>query len=188
MKICMIAFALALLCFCAVLTPARAQTAAPPADTRAAPAARPVNRFSDAGTATVPANTVGGAKARPAKKEAAGHDPWYVLAFAAFLSLRFLSWIAGFVGIFCVLSLAFSHAMYRSHQPQSAHSVARWGVFWALLVCGLLPVLLPLVFPYTFAWTWAAWLLLSFPFTLTMLILLMILLTNRPAHSAAPVR
>ena len=184
MKISMITFALLSLCFCATLTPARAQTGPSPPDMRTAPAARPVNRFSDAGAATAPVTSAGTPKAPSARKKvAAGRDPWYVLALAAFLSLRFLAWIAGFIAIFCVLSLAFSHAMYRSHQPQTAHGVARWGVFWALLVCGLLPLLLPLVFPYTFAWSWAAWMLLSFPFTLTMLILLIILLTNRPAHS-----
>ncbi len=179
MKIFVISLAIVLSCLLSGLfvggTPALSQaaggSAAPPS----------ANRFSSApsaggaGTASTPAKTAAGRRAA-----AVSNAAWYTLALAAFLSLRYLFWILGFTATFCVLSLIFAHAMYRNHQPLSAHGVARWSVFWALLVCSLLPLLLPFIF----AWSWIAWLMVSFPFTVLTLILLMILLVNRPAHSS----
>ena len=101
-----------------------------------------------------------------------------MLALASFLSLRYLFWILGFIAIFCVLSLIFAHTMYRNHQPQSAHGAARWSVFWALMICSLLPWVLF----FFLTWSFIAWLLVSLPFTVLTLVLLVILLTNRPAQ------
>ena len=138
------------------------------------------NRFSNAGssgdTSTAPASKASVPASRA--RTNASTDPWYMLALASFLSLRYLFWILGFIAIFCVLSLIFAHTMYRNHQPQSAHGAARWSVFWALMICSLLPWVLF----FFLTWSFIAWLLVSLPFTVLTLVLLVILLTNRPAQ------
>ena len=171
-----------LFCLSASLSSVQAQTASNSAGNSAA---RPsANRFSDAPAGTSVTPVTSGRTTAAARKQAVQKDQWYTLALATFLSLRYLFWILGFAAAFCILSLAFAHMSYRNHQPQSAHGVARWSVFWALLVCSLLPWLLPLLSPFYFAWSWIAWMLVSFPFTVMMLILLVILLTNRPVRAS----
>ena len=137
------------------------------------------NRFSDSSNSSGTGTSSGTPKAlvkesrfpAPAVREA----QWYTLALAVFLSLRYLAWIGGFLLAFCILSYGLAQLMYRNHQPQSAHGAAHWSLFWALLICGLVP------FPLAFfiSWSWTAWILLSFPF----LLLTLILIVTRPAHS-----
>lgn len=136
------------------------------------------NRFSDHPSpnqaSVVPAPVK--SSASPGQKAAAvREEQWYTLALAVFLSLRFLAWIAGFLLAFCILSYGLAQLLYRNHQPQSAHNAAHMSLLLALLICGLLP------FPLAFfiSWNWTAWLLLSFPF----LLLTLILIVTRPAHS-----
>ena len=168
MKLFLISLISTLLCLSMFSLQVRAQNTMKPS----------ANRFSDgsnssgAGTSSVPAK----APLSASKKAAAVREAqWYTLALAVFLSLRYLAWIAGFLLAFCILSYGLAQLMYRNHQPQSAHGAAHWSLFWALLICGLVP------FPLAFfiSWSWTAWILLSFPF----LLLTLILIVTRPAHS-----
>jgi len=168
MKLFLISLISTLLCLSMFSLQVRAQNTMKPS----------ANRFSDSsnssgtGTSSVPAKS----PLSLSKKAAAVREAqWYTLALAVFLSLRYLAWIAGFLLAFCILSYGLAQLMYRNHQPQSAHGAAHWSLFWALLICGLVP------FPLAFfiSWSWTAWILLSFPF----LLLTLILIVTRPAHS-----
>lgn len=178
-KHCRIALAATLLCLM-VLPCVQAQTAS---NSPGSPTTQPsANRFSSTPAVGASSPVVPKTAVLATRKDAAS-DQWLSLALAAFLSLRYLMWIGIYAVIFYVLSYGLAQMMYRSHLPQSAHGAAKWSVFWALLICGMLPLLLPFIFPYALVWSWIAWLLVSFPFTLLMLILLVTLLASRPVRA-----
>ena len=168
MKFFLISLTSALLCLSMFSLQVQAQNTMKPS----------ANRFSDGSNSSGTGTSSGTTKPLvPASKKAAAvrEAQWYTLALAVFLSLRYLAWIAGFLLAFCILSYGLAQLMYCNHQPQSAHGAAHWSLFWALLICGLVP------FPLAFfiSWNWTAWILLSFPF----LLLTLILIVTRPAHS-----